>query len=104
MLEIVTSKAENTNAVPLDVPPQDSAAGKSVEVTLTLKLDLPLLRRQKRALIGVHEGAQVSLDQEDAAEGMLSLIDFIQDSILEQGLASEDEIFPQMSFPFANAA
>ncbi len=104
MLELVTGKAETAYAAPLDVPSQDTTTSKSIEVPLTLKIDLPLLRRQKRALIGIHRDAQVSADQEDAAEGMLSLIDFIQDSILGQGLATEDEVFPQMSLPFANAA
>jgi hypothetical protein len=104
MLELVTSKAENANAAPLDVPPQEGTASKSIEVRLTLKIDLLRLRRQKRAMIGVHQDAQISADQEDAAEGMLNLIDHIQDSILEQGLASEEDIFPQMCFPFASAA
>jgi hypothetical protein len=104
MLELVTSKDENANAAPLDVPSQERTASKSIEVTLTLKIDLLRLRRQKRALIGVHQDAQISADQEDAAEGMVSLIDFIQNSILEQGLASKEDIFPQMCFPFTNAA
>lgn len=64
----------------------------SVHVTLEFNIDLLLLRRQKRALISLYEGAQVSPEQEDAAEGMLNLIDFIQDSILDQGLATEQEI------------
>jgi hypothetical protein len=71
-------------------------ASESIVVTLELKLDLSLLRRQKRALIAITEGSSVSYEQEDAAEGMLNLLDFIQDSIFEQGLATEDDIFPKL--------
>jgi len=74
---------------------------KSVIVALELKIDLDLLRRQKRALINVIEGSTVSYEQEDAAEGMLHLLDFIQDSMLEQGLATEEEIFPKLPQLFA---
>jgi hypothetical protein len=68
----------------------------SIHLTLALKIDLALLRRQKRALIGLHEGSPVSSEQEEAAEGMLNMIDFIQDSILDQQLATEQDIFPSL--------
>jgi len=32
------------------------------------------------------------------------MIDFIQDSIVDQGLASEEEVFPQMPLLFETAA
>jgi hypothetical protein len=77
-------------------PPETAETdAKNIRLVLGFDVDLPLLRRQKRALIGVYEGATVSYEQEEAAEGLLNLIDFIQDSVLEQGLASEEEIFPQ---------
>ena len=69
---------------------------ESIVVILEMKIDLGLLRKQKRALIAITEGSPVSCEQEDAAEGMLNLLDFIQDSILEQGLATEDDIFPKL--------
>lgn len=75
----------------------------SIQVTLGLKIDLSLLRRQKRALIDIREGAHVSSEQEDAAEGLLNMIDFIQDSILDQGLATEQEIFPRLPSLFEAA-
>ncbi|MBN9617179.1 MAG: hypothetical protein BGO25_03065 [Acidobacteriales bacterium 59-55] len=73
------------------------AASKHLRIVLDFSLDLTLLRKQKRALIGIYEGATVSYEQEDAAEGLLNLIDFIQDSILEQGLATEEQVFPRLS-------
>lgn len=69
----------------------------SVSVTLVCNIDLALLRKQKRALCEIREGAIVSGEQEDAAEGVLNLLDFIQDSILEQGLAAEETIFPRLT-------
>lgn len=75
---------------------------KSIRLVLGFDVDLALLRKQKRALIGVHEGATVSYEQEEAAEGLLNLIDFIQDSVLEQGLAREEEIFPRPPQLFSN--
>lgn len=77
----------------------DSSAARSekgVKVTLEFTIDLALLRKQKRALIGLSEGLTITLDQEEAAEGMLNMIDSIQDAILDQGLASEEEIFPKL--------
>lgn len=69
---------------------------EGIHVTLEFDIDLTLLRNQKRALIGVYEGATINYEQEEAAEGLLNLIDFIQDSVLEQGLAMEEEVFPKL--------
>jgi hypothetical protein len=68
----------------------------TVTITLECKIDLALLRKQKRALSDISEGAIVSYEQENVAEGMLNMLDCIQDSILEQGLATEEEIFPRL--------
>jgi hypothetical protein len=65
---------------------------KGIHVVLGFNVDLTLLRKQKRALIETYEGTAVNYEQEDAAEGLLNLIDFIQDSVLEQGLATEEEV------------
>lgn len=78
--------------------PQTPESGpKHLRAVLEFDLDLTLLRKQKRALIGMYEGATVSYDQEEAAEGLLNLIDFIQDSILAQELATEEEVFPRLT-------
>ena len=76
----------------------------SIEVVLSFRVELRLLRRQKRALIDIRHNSKVSADQEDAIEGILNMIDFIQDSIVDQGLASEEEVFPQMPLLFETAA
>lgn len=76
----------------------------SVEIVLSFKIDLRLLRRQKRALISLPRNFQLSSDQEQAVEGILNMIDFVQDSIIYQGLASEEEVFPQMPLLFETAA
>ncbi len=54
------------------------------------------MRKQKHALVGVCEGVTVTYAQEETAKGMLNLIDFIQDSIVEQGLATEEAVFPRL--------
>jgi hypothetical protein len=76
----------------------------SIEVVLSFRVDLRLLRRQKRALIDIRHNSKVSAGQEDAIEGILNMIDFIQDSIVDQGLAREEEVFPQMPLLFETAA
>jgi hypothetical protein len=78
-----------------DTQPQASRPS-TIKITLECDIDLLLLRKQKRALIGLREGGTITYEQETAAEGMLNLLDFIQDSILEQGLATEEEIFPRL--------
>jgi hypothetical protein len=75
------------------MPKSRAAAPKSVRVTLTMRIDLALLRRQKRHLIGLCFGSVVSRAQDDTVEGVLNLLDFIQDSIVAQGVASERAVF-----------
>ena len=83
---------EPTN--PEQVIPQE-ASDRLLTLTVALKLNVNLLRKQKHALVGITGGTAVTSEQEDAAEGMLNLLDFLQDSILEKGLATEEEIFPR---------
>jgi hypothetical protein len=66
---------------------------KTVSVTLTMRLDLALLRRQKRHLVGLRFGSVVSREQDDTVEGVLNLLDFTQDSIVAQKLATESAVF-----------
>jgi hypothetical protein len=76
---------------------QDQAsAPSSIKVAIECDIDLALLRKQKRAVVELREGTTVTYEQETAAEGLLNLLDFIQDSILEQGLATEEDIFPRL--------
>lgn len=75
------------------MPRSKTATPRSVQVTLTLRLDLALLRRQKRDLTSLCYGSVVSMHQDDTIEGILNLLDFIQDSIVGQGLAPESAVF-----------
>ena len=62
-----------------------------MQVTISLEnLDLVLLRRQKCHLV---ETKTVTGDYENAIEGMLNLLDHIQDYIVATGQASEAEVF-----------
>lgn len=68
----------------------------SLTINLELKVDLALLRKQNRALADIIEGASVSYEQEEVAEEILHLLKQIQSSILAQGLATEEDIFPPL--------
>jgi hypothetical protein len=92
------------SGTPVASTPDTAEAITSINVVLSFNIDLRLLRRQKRALIAMPRNVQLSPDQEEAVEGMLNMIDFVQDSIVEQGLASEEEVFPQMPLLFEIAA
>jgi hypothetical protein len=72
---------------------EDENDGPSIEVSLTLSINLKLLRRQKSTLFQLVPGSLVTPKQDEVIEGILNLIDFIQDAIFDQGLASEEEIF-----------
>ncbi len=106
MLEVVTTTSQPSVDTPAAAPVENNTSNPSstsIEVDLTFKVNLRELRAQKRALIEICEGAVVTADQEEAAEGMLNMIDFIQDSIVEQGLISEDEMFPRLPSLFEAA-
>lgn len=75
------------------MPKPRPRAPKPVRVTLTMRINLALLRRQKRHLLGLCFGSVVTRPQDDTIEGVLNLIDFIQDSIVDQGVASERAVF-----------
>lgn len=83
-------------------PKEANGFPASLTINLELKVDLALLRKQKRALAGIIEGASVSYEQEEAADGMLHLLSLIQSSILAQGLATEEDIFPPLPQLFSD--
>jgi hypothetical protein len=83
--------ADQSEAQPEDSEDEDD--GPSIEVSLTLSINLNLLRRQKNTLFQLVPGSLVTPRQDEVVEGILNLIDFIQDAIFDQGLASEEEIF-----------
>ena len=63
------------------------------------KIDWTLLRSQKLWLIS--NQAQETGDETafEAVEGLLNFLDYIQDSAVDQGLASEEEVFGFSSSP-----
>ncbi len=103
MLKVVGTASKPSVDTPASTPEATNTSSASIEVDLTFKVNLRDLRAQKRALIGICEGSVVTADQEEAAEGILNMIDFIQDSIVEQGLVSEDEMFPRLPSLFKAA-
>jgi hypothetical protein len=100
MLEAITKPAE----APITSSAATVDTSGSTEVVLTFTVDLRLLRLQKRALTSIPTNFQLSGDEVEAIEGMLNMIDVIQDSIVDRGLASEEEVFPQMPLLFEIAA
>lgn len=82
-------------------PSSAQGHSKKIRVRLECDIDLGLLRKQKQALFGISEGAATTYEQVEVAEDMLDMLDFILDSILEQGLATEDDIFPRLPQLFA---
>lgn len=95
------AKPSATNTTPYS---DSTEASTSIDLVLSLKVNHRLLRRQKRVLFAMGKSLQLAPAQEEAVDGLLNLIDFIQDSIVDQGLASEQEVFPQMHLPFEIAA
>jgi hypothetical protein len=62
-----------------------------MQVTISLEnLDLVLLRRQKTALVGMNPRNKAMAD---AVEGMINLLDHIQDYIVDTGQATKVEVF-----------
>ena len=55
-------------------------------------IDWPLLRQQKLALVSASLPAH-SADSDDALDGIIHLIDHIQDSMVESGVMTETEVF-----------
>jgi len=64
----------------------------SIKLTLTVRLGLQDMQSQKRALSLILFRADLR-DQHETAEGLLSLLDYLQDAIVDQGLATEEEVF-----------
>lgn len=60
------------------------------------KMDWELLRAQKRALVELRAGSVVTLEQEQGLEGILNLIDFIQDQVVDSGQEPENVVFGDM--------
>jgi len=73
------------------------AASQEKTVRLQCELDLELadLREQRWVLAGLAMSDKLTSSEKEAIEGLLNLTDFISDKIVEQGLATEKEVFPR---------
>lgn len=56
-------------------------------------IDWKLLRDQKETLVSMTIGDSISKNQEDAIIGILNLLDEFQDVAVEEGYATEEEVF-----------
>ena len=57
------------------------------------KMDWTLLRSQKRALVDLRAGSVVTPEQEESLEGILNLIDCIQDQVVDTNQDTEVAVF-----------
>lgn len=57
-------------------------------------IDYPLLRKQKESLLKCIDGMPAHLaTNNDLLEGLLCLLDEIQDAVVEDGIKTEKEVF-----------
>lgn len=56
-------------------------------------MDWDLLRKQKHILLDIAEGAVVTNEHYEAIEGILNLIDFIQDQVVDSGQQLPEDVF-----------
>jgi hypothetical protein len=61
-------------------------------ITQFTRLDVTLLRQQKLELLTIPETA-ISKEQMDAINGVIGILDVIQDQMVEDGDATEEEVF-----------
>jgi hypothetical protein len=66
-----------------------------VKYEVEVDIDFKLLRKQKRVLISLASDKRVrtSKSRVDALEGIINLIDHMQDAAVDSGAASEDTVF-----------
>ena len=55
-------------------------------------LDITLLRQQKLELLTIYS-ERITHEQNEAIQGILGLLDVIQEQIVEDGTATEEEVF-----------
>lgn len=60
---------------------------------MKLKCDWKLLREQKTLLLVLVQGGRTSVEEAQLLDGVVNLIDAIQDAALDSGEATELEVF-----------
>lgn len=58
-----------------------------------MKCDWKLLREQKTLLLVLTQGGRTSIEEAELLDGLVNLIDNIQDAALDNGEATELEVF-----------
>jgi hypothetical protein len=64
-----------------------------VKYEVEVDIDFKLLRKQKRVLISLASDKRTSKSRVDALEGIINLLDHMQDAAVESGAASEHTVF-----------
>ena len=64
---------------------------------LLKNIDFKMLSGQKRSLCLTQENPLLSQTEKDAIEGVLCLVDAIQDKVVELGILPESDVFPYLN-------
>ena len=63
------------------------------EVSVSFQLNYPLLRCQKACLVALAQRKDQDPDTQAALDGIIHLLDYIQDKIVDSGQAAERQVF-----------
>lgn len=69
------------------------AAGLRAKFEIELDIDFPMLRDQKCQLVMMGIKAYLTQEQSDALEGVISLLEHIQDHVVDSGIAKAEDVF-----------
>ncbi len=64
---------------------------------LIKKIDYKMLSGQKRLLSKIQENPLLTQTEKDAIEGILCLVDAIQDKVVELDILPESDVFPYLN-------
>ena len=60
-------------------------------------IDYRMLTGQKRSLVKIQENPLLSQNEKDTIEGVLNLLDALQDKVVENKILPEAEVFPYLN-------
>jgi hypothetical protein len=72
------------------------------EFSVPVKIDFALLKEQKRRVAYIDVHGEVTAEDYEALQGILALIDHIQDYAVDKGIATEAEVFIDDDEPTSN--
>lgn len=64
---------------------------------LLKNIDYKMLYNQKQVLVNTQKNPLLTQNERDALEGVLNLIDSIQDKVVELDILPEEEVFPYLN-------